>query len=516
MLKSNDIIEGPKETNTFKFPDQNKYKKILLEVFDQLEYLEKTNDLNKSIDIPKIISLSDAYHSLEMIEKNKIILQNKIIPQNINDILEEIETEFDEILLPNDDDLFGKDEIEIKIAKNNVTIIDSFPNLLLLEESFQKQPNSDINQKKIDQETTNKENIEQTELETKQEDIWDILNEMKKETNSESLDDLATDSDKTDKICKKCGAVDSIIEDPTMGIMVCSNCGLVNEELLDHNPEWRHYNNDDNRGEGVNRCGCPSNYFFPKSSQGTIMTGSNRNRLKRKQKWNSMVYKERSLNDVFKFISEICEKNKISKIIEDSAKIMYKKLSDCKYKKGKNAGKQIIIRGNNRISIIAACIFKACEMNKTPRTNDEIAKMFGIGEKRITKGKKQFNKIIKNCDDQYLLDQFKPCLPEDYIRRHCPKLKINKENTELAVSIARNSCRMKLASDHNTISIAAGAILLMVEHCNLNIDKKDISKLFGTSDVTVVKIFNKIVPYVQALVDDDATDHLIKKFKLNG
>ena len=337
------------------------------------------------------------------------------------------------------------------------------------------------------------------------------------ESESKNTDNTVDEEDNRNKICKGCNSKGTLIEDQQASVIVCSECGFINEELLDYGPEWRQYNNDDSRGEGINRCGCPSNFFFPKSSQGTIMAGSSNSRLKRKQKWNSMIYKERSLNQVFEYISHVCSKNNIPKIIVDSAKILYKKLSDCKHKTGLNVGKQIIIRGDNRLSIIAACVFKACEMNKNPRNVKEIAKFFDLDEKKVTKGNKQFEKIIKNAEDNILMwDQFNPNTAEDYIRRHCPKLKISKDDTDLAVKISYNCCKMKLASDHNPQSIAAGSILVMIQYSNLNIDKKDIAVLFGTSDVTIGKIYNKIAPVADALVDDAATEYLIKKFKING
>ena len=125
---------------------------------------------------------------------------------------------------------------------------------------------------------------------------------------------------------------------------------------------------------------------------------------------------------------------------------------------------------------------------------------------------------MKNADDNVVLEQFKTNTTEDYIRRFCkpPNLKVNKNDTNLAVTIARNCCRMKLASDHNPASVAAGSILVMIEHCGLDIEKKEIAKIFGTSDVTISKIYNKISPYIDALIDDETTDHLIKKFKIYG
>ena len=434
---------------------------------------------------------------------------------------DDIDSEYDEILLPIQDDIFDKKEIIVNKLYYNISLINSFPNALLLQESVFNKPKSE----KILQPDKTDKTDKIIQGKNQPDDIWDILTQLKKDNDSECLDTLTTESetiisdndDFSEKICKGCNCKGTLIEDQHTSVIVCSECGMVNEELLDHGPEWRQYNNDDNRGEGVNRCGCPSNFFFPKSSQGTIMAGSCSSKLKRKQKWNSMVYKERSLNLVFEYISQICAKNNIPKIIVDSAKILYKRLSDCKHKAGPNIGKQIIIRGENRLSIIAACVFKACEMNKNPRNVKEIAEFFELDEKKVTKGIKHFDRIMKNADDNNIVfEQFKTNSAEDYIRRHCPKLKINKQDTNMAVKIAHNCCKMKLASDHNPQSVAAGSILVMVEYCDLDIDKKDIATLFKTSDVTIGKIYSKIAPYAQALVNDAATEYLIKKFKING
>lgn len=345
----------------------------------------------------------------------------------------------------------------------------------------------------------------------KKENVWDLL------------DKITTESEKSsnisDKICKGCQNSGCLYEDNQASTIVCTHCGMVNDEMLDHCAEWRQYNSESNDTESVGRCGMPSNFFFPKSSQGTIMTGINNIRLKRKQKWNSMEYKEKSLNDAFEDITSICVKNNIPKIIIDTAKILCKKISDCKHREGINAGKQIIIRGENRWSIIAACVFRACQMNKSPRSIKEIAKIFGLNCKKVTKGNKHFDRIIRNLDDNtFKLYSSNMDTVEDYVRRHCPKLLGNgyQRNIEIAIRIAQNCCKMKLASDHNPKSIAAASILLMVYYCNLSIDKKEIAEIFGTSSVTITKIFNKISPYIEALIDNDLTNHLIEKFKING
>ena len=386
-------------------------------------------------------------------------------------------------------------------------IINHFPNALLLENWDNKK---NVKKNKITNDIREIPKQESIISETiSPNNVLDLLNNL----DNEKVDDKTSNA----KICKGCGSKGTIMEDKSNGIIVCSQCGMVNDELLDYGPEWSQYNNDDNRKDTLGRCGCPSNFFFPKSYLGTIMAGSNSSRLNRKQTWNSMVYKERTLNKVFEFISLICSKNKIPKIIVDTARTLFKKISDCKHKSGRNIGKDIIIRADNRISVIAACVFKACEMNKNPRNIKEIADFFGLSEKKVSKGIRRFSEIIKNTnDDPILLDQYQNNTTEDYIRRHCPKLKISNTEIDMAVKISINCCKMKVASDHNPQSLAAGIVSVMVTYYNLNIDRKDIAVLFDTSDVTIGKIYNKIIPYVDALVDDVVTDHLIKKFKING
>ena len=425
------------------------------------------------------------------------------------------------ILIDNDDNIyFNKKSLGVQTVKPSHLTMENFPNVLLIN-------NDDIKKSgTLFENTSDDMNINDSDIDVniilKKENVWDILNQIRSETVSDTKSiNNNTDDNKTQfmsRICKGCSERDSFSEDISMSIIVCTNCGTVCEEILDHNPEWRQYNNDDSRNDNVNRCGCPSNFFFPQSSQGTIMSRCGNSRLKRKQKWNSTVYKERSLTKEFDYITQICVSNNIKKCIIDTAKIMYKKISDCKHKSGKNMGGTIIIRGENRISIMAICVSKSCESNKEPRSNEEIAKMFGLDETKITKGNNIFEKIKKNCMDRDLciFEQLHTSTPEDYVRYHCKNLRISITDTEMAVRISNNCCKIKLATDHNAQSVAAGSILAMVDYCNLDIDKKAIAKLSKTSDVTITKIYGKIVPYIEALVDNDATDHIIKKFKING
>lgn len=432
---------------------------------------------------------------------------------------------------------------------DNNSVIDYFPNALLVEDTIGTSPiikepvkekkvakkedmwdfldritsNTENKKHSIDMNKTSKfDNSNDSNDSNESNNLTDLINQtnqtnLNESTDSDESNDVSTDID-AKTVCISCGESGSLIEDHRTSALICTMCGAVNEELLDQGPEWRQYNNDDARGDGINRCGCGTNPFFPKSSQGTFLVGNTNNRLKSKQRWGCVVYKEKSLNDVCEEIAQVCSKNGLTKIITDDAKILYKKFSDCKHQTGNSTGKQIIIRGVNRKSIIAGCVFKSCEKNKKPKSIKDIAKLFKLNEKKLTKGIKQLDNVLKRADDKTnFYDQFQDNdIIVDLICDRCPKINIHGDDIDLAVRIATNCCRMKLASDHNPESIAAGSVLLVVSYCKLNIDKKKIASTFETTDVTIGKIFAKISGFVDVLISDDYTNHIIKKFKING
>ena len=428
------------------------------------------------------------------------------------------------------DDLLGHYDNKKTDTSESTSILKSYPNALLVEDFFttgklQKMKPIDEANDDSDNEQSDSNMITESLTECMRDsDSYVSPSNPEKIGNPKRADIFAKTK------CKVCGSIGSLIEDHAEGSVQCTTCGVVIEHIFDQGPEWRQYNNDDNRTEKNNRCGCPSNFFFPKSSQGTIMANTGSSRLRRKQGWDSVPYKEKSLREVFAVIISICKQNKIKVIISDTAQILYKKIHDSKHKTGKNIGKNVIIRGDNRMSIIAICVHKACEMNKDPRTLKEIAAMFDLPEKKLSKGSKKFDLLMKNADDQNLiLEQLDGSTPEDHIRRcGTPEFKekflrqlktkpLTPEEINMSVRVAANCSNMKLASDHNPQSVAVGAILVMIAKTGRpSPDRKELARIMGTSDVTVTKIYHKISPYADALVDDDATEFLIKRFKING
>jgi len=68
-----------------------------------------------------------------------------------------------------------------------------------------------------------------------------------------------------------------------------------------------------------------------------------------------------------------------------------------------------------------------------------------------------------------------------------------------------------LASTHEPPSVAAGCILLVTNFYNIQLSKKQISDIFGISDVTISKTFRKIWPYHKIVLSNKITDLILEK-----
>ena len=305
--------------------------------------------------------------------------------------------------------------------------------------------------------------------------------------------------------CSYCKRPDLII-DNVKNIIVCNNCGLINKELFE---EFLEFNNDGNETTNA-RYGTQSSFFYPQASLGTKIK-SKRNKfikLSYVQKQGQTPYKERSLMEVFDKIQTECKYNGISQLIIDTSKIFYKKISEATHVKGKRIGKAIIMRCVNRKSMIAACIFHACKVQKDPRSPKEIALMYDLNIKHVNRGCRKFCDII---DPYILFTQIKNSYSTDFIERYSRQLNILDDYIEKIKQVSNNIYKLNMASTHEPPSIAAGCIMLIVQHYELKITKKKISEIFGISDVTICKTFRKINPFFKILTNDILTDMVLEK-----
>jgi transcription initiation factor TFIIB len=346
--------------------------------------------------------------------------------------------------------------------------------------------------------------------------LWDILDnftqeqEQDKEQDQEHRVGQKQDlkiSDKYNKFCAGCKSVDLIFTS-SRGSYVCEHCGLESQEILDEGPEWNNY--EDGKVDS-GRCGAPINAFFPKSSLGTTINAPGYSKVKMLRNWGQVPYRERSLAEVLNDIDSKCKKYKITKAVIDNAKILYKNIRETKHKNGANKGKNVIIRGINRKQIIAACFYFGAILQKYPRSTKEVADIFNLELKQVSKGCRRFLEIMK---DNFIVFDIKPSHGTDFIERFGSKIKLTKDTIQLAKQISENTTKLDIASDHQATSVAAASILLAANILEQNINKKLISEVFKISDVTITKTYKKIYPFQKVVISDEKTNKLYHKMNI--
>ncbi len=172
--------------------------------------------------------------------------------------------------------------------------------------------------------------------------------------------------------------------------MVCTECGTVDHVYIDETAEWTSGMTDDGKASDPSRCAIPSanhELFSDAWGKGTVIATkySSTYETKRMAKinfHNSMNHRDRSLFHAYKDIDEAC--TSLPDTVLKDAKTMYKKF---------NEGK--LTRGAVRSGIKANCVLYACRLAQTPRTTKEIAEMFGIQSKDISRTTQIFTETIK-------------------------------------------------------------------------------------------------------------------------
>ena len=299
-----------------------------------------------------------------------------------------------------------------------------------------------------------------------------------------TLDKINETETKTETSTKCCDDTKNYVSDE--GVIICKQCGTMINNIMD-TPEWKFNGTGDSKGKDTTRCGMPVNPLLPSSSVGSTIANTRTfnekmNRVKKYQSWNAMPYRERSLYKVFMDIEQKCTKNKLSKIISDTAKSLYAIIAETK-----------ISRGSNRKGIIAACVYNACKECNVARSHSELADMFDIDVKVMTKGCKNFTEIIRRSSvNKQRYQDTKSVSMDDFIVRFSHNLKLSENDIQFIQKISRLCEQLKIDNVNTPQSMAAGCIYLYIKHNNLEITKADISKVSIISEVTINKCYKKL------------------------
>ena len=175
------------------------------------------------------------------------------------------------------------------------------------------------------------------------------------------------------------------------GFPVCTSCGIVDTEYIDHSKcDWASNVDETGKVTDGSRCGAPTDteLFSEQWGASTIIDTRGKSyavkRIARLNLHMAMNHKDRALYHAYKGMDEIARvRLKLPDSIIRNSKIMYRKFNIEK-----------LTRGAIRKGIKANCVLAACMIEKCARTTKEVADAFNIPTKDISRTSQLFKNII--------------------------------------------------------------------------------------------------------------------------
>jgi transcription initiation factor TFIIB len=320
--------------------------------------------------------------------------------------------------------------------------------------------------------------------------------------------------------------------------VVCLRCGSVVDVPLEWAAEYRWFSADGHSGgSDPSRCGFPVNHLMPESSLGTVILNHGQSplmrRIKRYHMWNLMPYRERTLWTVFDSLQVRAMNAGISTAIIEEAKELYAQLTA-----------SAICRGQGqRDSMLAACLWESLKRHDSPRMPKDIADVFNISLRHVTRGIKQFQHLLAIRTSGQMTDTYvSPAVPslapanynepetaatiaaraqqrraiwqktaakttsyEDFIVPFLTNLSIARAAAAQMEGLVRQVCarteELGVVPENTPPSLTASVIAFCAAELGLHIDHTEIARVCGISAVTIQKCLKRLNPWKAQLLE---------------
>jgi transcription initiation factor TFIIIB Brf1 subunit/transcription initiation factor TFIIB len=307
---------------------------------------------------------------------------------------------------------------------------------------------------------------------------------------------------------------------------ICRKCGYSFGYEVTSSAEYRWFGTED-RSPDPSRVGNPMNPLLPESSLGTRIVarpGESRamQKIRQYHLWNVMPYRERTLWNVFEGLQVRAANAGISAAILDETKQLYAQVSPL-----------CICRGQQKEALMAACLFESLKRHDTPRRPAEIAEIFKIDMKLITRGVKQFAGLLdehlhaaarKAVDDekdvtlQTLTEEkdvvpkapvilqpvatpstnFRHYLEPAILRLETPRSMLGTMEDQ-AIHFGNLLDELGICPETTPPSLAACSIALATQHLGFPKTNQEIALVCGISLATLQKCMKRIEPWKPTL-----------------
>jgi transcription initiation factor TFIIIB Brf1 subunit/transcription initiation factor TFIIB len=262
-------------------------------------------------------------------------------------------------------------------------------------------------------------------------------------------------------------------------------------------------------------------------------------KIKRYHMWNQMPYRERALWSVFDSLQVRASNAGIGTAVVEEAKELYAQLTA-----------SAICRGQaQRDAMLAACLWESLKRHDTPRMPRDVADIFTIPLKSVTKGIKQFQHLLAMRTSEGRTDTYAaPLRPvthakldataaapevsstaesddviaarayqrrsavraarttsyEDFIVPFLTNLSVSRTAAPALESMVRSVCarteELNIVPENTPPSLTASVIAFCMGELGLRVDHTELARVCGISAVTIQKCLKRLSPKREALL----------------
>ena len=322
--------------------------------------------------------------------------------------------------------------------------------------------------------------------------------------------------------------------------VLCTRCGSIIDIPLEWAAEFRWYSGENSGGgPDPSRCGFPVNPLMPESSLGTMILTKNQSplmrRIKRYHMWNLMPYRERTLWTIFEGLQVRASNAGISTAVIEEAKELFAQQTA-----------SAICRGQGqRDAMLAACLWESLKRHDAPRLPKDIAAIFNIPMKQVTRGIKQFQHLFAirtsaGKTDTYAVPgqkQTEAAAPaveesaeviaargafrraalqktatrttsyEDFIQPFLTNLSIPRAAAVQLEAMVRHVCarteELGVVPENTPPSLTASVIAFCSTELGVRLELPEISRTCGVSVVTIQKCLKRMTPWSAKLLSSE-------------
>jgi transcription initiation factor TFIIB len=289
--------------------------------------------------------------------------------------------------------------------------------------------------------------------------------------------------------CPECGG-HQVVQDTTKGDKVCVNCGLVvSDKRIDMGPDWRAFTAEERNTRA--RAGAPTTYTIhdkglttrigwqDRDSKGKRFSPKRRAEIYRLRKWQirSRVHSgaERNLAQAMTEMDRLTSQLGLSRSIKELAAMLYRKLIVKR-----------LVRSRSIDAMVAASIYAACRLRKTPRSLREIARYSRVSKKKIGQ---HYRLIIRKLKLRMPIAD-----PVTYVPRMITELGLSGEVQQKVIKILKQAKKKhRLVMGRDPRGIAAAAIYIASILTDNPVTQREIATVAGITEVTVRNRYKEIV-----------------------